>query len=236
MPASSVPTARTGRAPTAATRVQPLTPRAWADGCAIWRAALPLLVAVTVGLGAVTTLAQPRPLDPAARVYLVPLGAFSPLLVLDLVAHHRAKLGLALTPLPPIPLESSVMDRTRQQVVAEDLVALVRAHHPTLSNDVVIGLTAYDMHIRTITSWEWAFSFRDGRTAVVATARMDPLNWGAPPDDETLRRRLRKMVAKNLGMIYYGLGQSSDPRSVLFGPILSVDDLDRIGEEFGPVR
>lgn len=189
-----------------------------------------------VGLGAAATLAQPRPLNPAARVYLIPLGAVPPLLVLDLVAYHRAKLGLALTPLSPIPLDPSVMDRARQQVIAEDLVALVRTHHPTLGNDVVIGLTAYDMYIRTITSWEWAFAFRDGRTAVVATARMDPVNWGAPADDETLRRRLRKMVSRNLGIIYYGLAQSSDPRSVLFGPIRGLDDLDRIGEEFGPVR
>jgi hypothetical protein len=40
------------------------------------------------------------------------------------------------------------------------------------------------------------------------------------------------MVAKNLGLMYYGLKQTSDRRSVLFGPILGLDDLDAIGEDF----
>jgi hypothetical protein len=63
---------------------------------------------------------------------------------------------------------------------------------------------------------------------------MDETNWGRAPAPERLRVRLRKMVAKNLGLVYYGLTQASDRRSVLFGPILSLDDLDSIGEDFRP--
>ncbi len=40
------------------------------------------------------------------------------------------------------------------------------------------------------------------------------------------------MITKNIGIMYYGLEQSSDRKSVLFGPILSLDDLDSIGEDF----
>jgi hypothetical protein len=43
---------------------------------------------------------------------------------------------------------------------------------------------------------------------------------------------MRKMVTKQAGLISFGLAPSSDRRSVLFTPILGVDDLDSIGEDF----
>jgi predicted Zn-dependent protease len=177
--------------------------------------------------------AQPRPVDPGTRVALVPLGAFPPALVADLVAHYKAKLGLVIETLPPVPLEPASLDRDRQQVVAEELTASLRRRLPNRARDLLIGLTVYDMYIRRIGQWEWAFGYRDGeRLAVVSIARMDPANWGGRPDPERLRTRLRKMVGRDLGIMYYGLRESSDRRSVLFGPILGLDDLDSIGEDF----
>lgn len=49
-----------------------------------------------------------------------------------------------------------------------------------------------------------------------------------------LRSRLRKMVAKNIGIMYFGMSASDNPRSVLFRNVLGVDDLDRMTEEFDP--
>jgi hypothetical protein len=40
------------------------------------------------------------------------------------------------------------------------------------------------------------------------------------------------MVSKNVGILYYKLPQKSDRKSVMFGPILGIDDLDSIGEDF----
>ena len=54
------------------------------------------------------------------------------------------------------------------------------------------------------------------------------------PDEELLRSRLRKMVIKNIGMMYYGLPVSRDPRSVLYGNVLGLDDLDYMSEFFEP--
>jgi len=42
------------------------------------------------------------------------------------------------------------------------------------------------------------------------------------------------MVTKNIGIMYFGLPASDNPRSVLFRNILGVDDLDRMTEEFSP--
>jgi hypothetical protein len=50
---------------------------------------------------------------------------------------------------------------------------------------------------------------------------MDPRNLGMPPSESTLRTRLRKMVM----IMFFGLGASDNPRSVMYGNILGVDDL-----------
>jgi hypothetical protein len=61
---------------------------------------------------------------------------------------------------------------------------------------------------------------------------MDPVNFGYLPDDELLQTRLRKMLSKNIGIMYYKLPQKSDRRSVMFGPILGIHDLDSMGADF----
>jgi hypothetical protein len=51
--------------------------------------------------------------------------------------------------------------------------------------------------------------------------------------DEALRMaRLQKMITKNIGILFYLLPDSTDPRSVLYSNILGPDDLDRMTEEF----
>ncbi len=178
--------------------------------------------------------APPRPVDPSIGVYVVPLGPVPPAVITDLVDHFRITLRLAITPLSPLTIEPASIDRDRVQVVAEELTASLRHRLPQYGRHVLIGLTTYDMYIRGY-QWEYAFAYREGpRVAVISTARMDEANWGRPPAPDRLRVRLRKMVAKNLGLMYYGLAQTPDRRSVLFGPILGLDDLDAIGEDFQP--
>lgn len=63
---------------------------------------------------------------------------------------------------------------------------------------------------------------------------MDPVAYGQPPNEELLRSRLRKMVMKDIGIMYYGLPLSNDPRSVMYRNILGIDDLDRMTEHFAP--
>lgn len=133
-------------------------------------------------------------------------------------------------------VEESAVDRARSQVVAEELVRVMEAAVPASAragNDVVIGITPYDMHIRQVPDWQFAFAHRQGRSAVVATARMEPGNLGETPDDGTrMNMRLRKMVSKQIGTLYFQLPPNRDRASVLFSPILGVDDLDGIGEDF----
>jgi hypothetical protein len=55
---------------------------------------------------------------------------------------------------------------------------------------------------------------------------------GEPPDENFAETRLRKMVTKDIGILYYGLAPNHNPRSVLYNQILGIEELDQVGEEF----
>jgi predicted Zn-dependent protease len=194
------------------------------------------LVAVVVTYRPVTppslTELKPR----GGPVYLVPLGAPDPPFLVSVAEHLEQRYQLRVIRLAPLALDESAVDNHRRQLVAEALIALMRREYPREAEDgsaVLVGITAHDLYIASYTKWRWAFSYRMGeRFAVVSTARMDDAAWGGRPDPQRLEVRLRKMVTKNLGILYFGLDQTSDRRSVMFGPILGLGDLDSIGEDF----
>jgi hypothetical protein len=44
--------------------------------------------------------------------------------------------------------------------------------------------------------------------------------------------RLRKIVTKDIGILYYGMAQNQDPHSVLYSEIVGIEELDEAGEDF----
>lgn len=173
----------------------------------------------------------PQQLQTQGRLHFVPLGDFPARRLEQLVAYYKNRYGLTIEIVPAVPLEPVVVDAERRQLSAEELVALMRREHAALADDpqaILIGFPLGDMYIQQYT-WHFAFAFRaDRRAAVVSSARMDPINYGEPPDPELLLERFRKMVSKQIGILHFGLPQSGDRRSVMYGPILSLNDLDSI--------
>jgi hypothetical protein len=47
-----------------------------------------------------------------------------------------------------------------------------------------------------------------------------------------LTKRLRKMVTKEIGVLYYSKLPNADPKSVLFNGILGLEELDQVREYF----
>jgi hypothetical protein len=39
-------------------------------------------------------------------------------------------------------------------------------------------------------------------------------------------------VTKDIGIFYFGLPQSSNPKSVLYNQIMGIEELDNVGEDF----
>ncbi len=102
----------------------------------------------------------------------------------------------------------------------------------TNKNAVIIGLTDGDMYIDKM-NWQFAFGYRaENRFAVIATARMNPVNFREPADLKLLASRLRKMITKNIGILYFDKEQNSNPRSVLYDNVMGLEELDSMGEDF----
>jgi tetratricopeptide (TPR) repeat protein len=167
--------------------------------------------------------------------YFIPLGDFSSPATAELATYYKRKFGIGIVCLPAIPLASSAFDGQRHQLIAEDVIELIKRTYPKLAEDpdaVVIGLTDSDMYIKEKT-WRYAFSYWvDSRFAVVSNARMTPANIRQPARAELLNTRFRKMVMKNIGILYYQMPTNNNPKSVLYNKIDGVEELDGMGEEF----
>ncbi len=165
-------------------------------------------------------------------VTLVPMGSVPVEDMLGLAGFYGARYGLPIAVIDPIPIPNDVLDRSRRQLIGEDLIAYLRAAAPmaVFENQVVIGVVAEDLYVRARPDWRFAFGAIRGNVAVISTARMV-----APFDllDRALERaRMRKMVTRYIGYMLYGLPESADRHSVLYDPLLSRDDLDAMGEDY----
>lgn len=174
------------------------------------------------------------------ELYVIAIGSPRPELVESVAAEVQARLRMGVRLLSPLELDPRAYDAGRSQVIGERLIEAITYRNPALAADRnarVIGITAFDMYMDgRRAEWKFAFAVRspDRRVAVISHARMDPAALGGASNEELLRSRLRKMVLKNVGLIYYGLPASNNPRSVMFNNVLGVDDLDRMSEEFDP--
>jgi predicted Zn-dependent protease len=196
-----------------------------------------LTLVLLAGLSAAAAGRQPAG---QSNLYVVGIGSPRPELVERVAADMQARLRLSIAVLPALDLDPRAYDAGRTQVIGERLIDAIRYRHPALTSDVrarIVGITAFDMYMDTRRAeWTFAFAVRspNRRIAVISHHRMDPAVLGGAVDDELLRTRLRKMVLKNIGIIYYGLPGNTNPRSVMFNNVLGVDDLDRMTEEFDP--
>lgn len=176
-----------------------------------------------------------KDLEGRGTIYLVPLGKPQEVLSSDLLSFYRKKYGIELRVLDPVPLPNWSRDEIRKQLIAEELVEAMKLANPRLAGDpgaILIGVTDQDMYISQV-EWNFAFNWRqEDRFGVVSTARMDPVFEKEPANLKLLEERARKMITKNIGLLYYHLQLSYDDSSVLYGSIGDLDDLDEMGEDF----
>ncbi len=179
---------------------------------------------------------------PAAReqlqgpysLYFVPIGDDAQPDVDDLVSFFQDQFSISAKTLPAIPLPPEAYDEHRKQWVAEILARAMEARYPALAADGVraIGILNGDMYIREF-DWAYAFSYRSRccKHSVIQTVRLDPGFYRFPPNAAIRIERLRKVAMKAVGLLYLGLQESSDPRSVTAREN-SVEDLDRMASVY----
>lgn len=165
----------------------------------------------------------------AGKIYFVSLGKPAGYSPARLAEYFSQRFRLEIEVLPSIPLPPSVENPERKQVVAERLMELVKRSFPQLAKDphaFLFGITKRDMYIARF-GWRFAFTFRNqGRFAVISTGRLRS-------KPKLLQSRLRKVLMRNIGLLYYQLPRSADPTSVLYGGRIDpTADLDDMGESF----
>ena len=167
---------------------------------------------------------------------LAPLGRVPPELVRDLVEYYDEEYGLRVGVLKPVAIPERMLNERRGQVNAIDLAELMEDRYPRdvhSTHAIVIGLTPVDIYISTV-DWRYAFGLREPQP-VISTARMDEAFYGLPADDDLTLSRITKLLSKYVGIFYYHLEPSDDPRSPMFNDILGPADLDRMDDRL-PVQ
>ena len=177
---------------------------------------------------------DPNQLKADGRVVLVPFGDFPVSDAQHIASWFKAKYGLDITvgPSLTLPVEAFVVERG--QVESDVLLRVLERQYPdTPPRTIAIGLTRADMFIREV-NWNYAFSNRlPPRFAVVSPARMDYGCMGIlEANRDTRMARLRKMVGKNIGVLFYELPLSGNPRSMMYASIGGPQELDAMREEF----
>ena len=202
------------------------------------------LIALIAGW-AVYTRVSPEPISAWAsqapkvegsKIYFVPIGDFPDEQLQSLAQYYRQKYNLEITVLNSIPVDATTRDTSRHQLMAENLAASLRNGVPEQGGEpgaILIGFTSEDMY-PTSKPWLFVFGWRLGgtRLAVVSTARLRILNIGHVLEWDLPGKRLRKIVTKDIGVFYYGLPQSQNPKSVLYNQIMGIEELDDVGDDF----
>ena len=184
--------------------------------------------------------ARPRqPIDvsrmrPPGRVYLVPIDDFPVDRARAVAEHFRTTFGVVIDVAPAIawPEDAYVPER-RQMNSAVMLTRLEEIYATADRPAIAIALTTRDMFNPAV-NWVYVFSYRrNNRVAVVSPVRMDRGCMGLfPAPDVRVMSRLRKMVGKNIGIMYFGLDMSRDPASMLYADIGGPQELDAMSERF----
>jgi predicted Zn-dependent protease len=171
---------------------------------------------------------------PGAQICFVPLDDFPVDQLEGLRTNYRQKYDVEISISKPVLVQPDLRDSSRRQFRAEDLAASLRSALPEFDkNTILIGFTSEDIY-PVSQDWRFAFGWRSSATtsAVVSTARLSLPYAGLPASAERSSTRLRKIVTKDIGIFYFGLPQSSNPKSVLYNQIMGIEELDNVGEDF----
>ncbi|HZD77330.1 MAG TPA: DUF6531 domain-containing protein [Acidobacteriaceae bacterium] len=189
------------------------------------------------------------------RIYLIQVGPHhTPYALEDLAQWLRTKYALDVRVLPAAALDHAGWDASRRQYVAELLNAQMKREHPSLASDpdaYLIGFTDADMYPAHV-GWNRTFTWRDQpRTAIISTDGMQPTFFerfethaNAAVAAAQFQARLRRILLKDVAILYWHLPLNNDPASLLHNTLdvdlpteeLYVSDLDPARTRWGLPR
>ena len=176
--------------------------------------------------------------DAAVAVYVVPLDDFPEALAGTMARRLQDELGIRIRPslrLPP--LDVPTLPGTGQ-LVAEALLARAAAASSRLPElgpaTYRVFLTTRDINGESGTlRFNFATHMPSLQSSVVSMARLVTGSLNVARDDQRAwaLERMHKMVKRAIGESYLGWRRSTDPRDLMYAPLMSVNDVDRLGNE-----
>ena len=167
------------------------------------------------------------------RVYVVPMHDFpeqiaeevARFLTADMKFQVRSTLRLGDLGIQPMP--------GTQQLSADQILdqsaSTVRRFPEAGPKTYFLLLTGYDINTssrRTRFVFSWHSSAYN--SSVLSVARLLEFQGNEPKVDSRFCDRLFKMSKRAIGELHLGWKRSNDPQDVMYSPIMSLDDLDRL--------
>lgn len=136
--------------------------------------------------------------EPEASIDIVPLGLLDPGLATSLVERLSRRIGAACRLRPRLLLADVPRVEGRDQADADALLACLEASAPP--GTIRVGLTALDVAVPIFT-FVFGRARRAGRACLVSLARLDPVQYGLPPEPQRLVERAAVEVLHELGHV-----------------------------------
>jgi predicted Zn-dependent protease len=173
-------------------------------------------------------------LSGSGRLVFVPVDGYSSERARELAEHFRKQFGIRIRVEPTLTTGAEAYDSHRDQMNAAAVLTALESRYPDASpRTVVIGLTDGDMYIPDARGRSAPSYRRDYRVAIISSARMDRGCLGLlPVSDERQVARMRKLVGRNIGVMYYRLPFNRDPRSLLYAYVEGPHELDTMSDVF----
>lgn len=170
----------------------------------------------------------------SGRLFFVPMDGYSSERAREMAEYFRKQFGIRIRVEPELLTGGDAYNAARGQMNAGAILTTLEAKYPDSgARTVVIGLTDAEMYIPDSSSRSVPGYRRNYRVAVVSAARMDRGCLGLlPVSDSRQAVRMRKLVGRNIGVMYYRLPFNRDPRSLLYAYVEGPHELDTMSDVF----
>ncbi|MBD9362143.1 hypothetical protein [Methylomonas fluvii] len=168
------------------------------------------------------------------NVYLIPLNDFSEDVAAQIGRDLSKEFGLWVKGTVAMGTQGLMPMPGSQQFAAEDIFEQAKTVMQRLpeadGNTYFIFLTNRDINSRA-RNFRFQFSYHDKvcRCSVVSAARMHPEPENSPGGRQQLESRFIKMTKRAIGQMVLGWERSSDINDLMYSPIMSLDDIDHLG-------
>ena len=169
-----------------------------------------------------------RTLHGTGRICFVPVN-YSPSLLEQVAGYERQKYGFQVEIKPNLGSFNDTYDEQTGQHVAEKIIAILKQKYPpstSAERTIYIALLPQDIYIKRQKS-RFAYIYNQEGYAVISDARL-----AISANESQQKARVRKLINRAIGILYFNLPYSDDRRSVLFKDLTGPDDLDRMSEDF----